>query len=106
MKLFRALSSLGGPSFASSLRGELAEREDELPLRELCASGGYPKLDDLTVDAVAATPERVNVRLTVFFSETIPAGCSTRVESRVTVVALDIDRRTGEAHVRQDSPTE
>jgi len=105
MRLPRSARSCDSPELASVLRAEIAENSGDLPIQDLCEGGGYPKLDDFTVDSVAASRERLSVRLTLFFSETSPAGCSTRVDSRVAVVELEIDRRSGEAHVRHDAPS-
>lgn len=106
MRLPRSIASFGSAAFESVLRDEIGGDEAGFPLEAFCSSGGYPKLDDVTVDSVVATGDELRVRLTVFFSETVPASCagSPGVAARVAVVSIGIDRRTGEARVRDGGP--
>lgn len=109
VSLQRSLAAWGTPQFDDVFKRELeAVPVDVLPL-QLGLSRGTSVLDEprnVMIIAVTDTAQSIHARVGVFYSG-ILAGCScaddpTPVEAQPEYVelALDIDKTTGEAHVR------
>lgn len=107
MRLPESVRTWGTADFPATLKRELADRADELPLQQ--ALSGTSAVADETVTvvllAVQADATRIEAKVGIFFGG-ILAGCScaddpTPIESQTEYceLQLTIDRATGDASI-------
>lgn len=109
-KVVHCLKHWGTDSFADSFFAELAEHELDLPLQELCISGGHPSSDDFSefsdLKIIKVTPETVNGSFEVSFTEASPTGCRDIDwnDPRHGTIVFELDLSTGRVEFENPLP--
>ena len=103
--IFQRASANWAPTISKRpSRSELGDNESDLPLQELCESGGVPDWEDIAEFNLGAPEERGDLIILtgdVWFNESIPSGCRDMNwhETRRGRIFVEIDKKSGRANV-------
>ena len=102
IRLDKALQAWGTPDFEASLKRELAQNPDQLPLQQGLSYGNYVTDEPVTVaiNNIAESEDRIRIRAGIFYQGVI-GGCSCADDptpvsesSEYCEIQLDIDKST------------
>jgi len=100
MQLSKSLEAYGTEDFKDTLREELEEHSDLIPLEDLMENGGWlPEGVEVAVDKFSHDDETITADITVYFDEDHPSSCAdiTRTDHYRAEFEVSIDRATGDA---------
>ena len=109
-KVSECLEHWGTEKFAELFLAELSENENDLPLQNMCISGGHPsseewaELDNLQLDDEAEGV--VTGSFDVSFTETSPTGCRDMdwTDKRNGRIDFELNLETGEVEFEKPMP--
>lgn len=99
-----SVSKWGTDEFKEAVEIDLGDNESDLPLQELCESGGVPNWEDPAEFDLGEPEERGDLIILtgdVWFNESIPSGCRDMNwhETRRGRIFVEIDKTSGRANV-------
>lgn len=104
------LEHWGTDKFEDLFLTELSENEDDLPLQDMCISGGHPSSEDwATLDDLQLTGESegtVTGSFAVSFTEASPTGCRdiTWTDRRHGRISFSLNLESGEVEFEEPMP--
>lgn len=102
------LAQWGTEMFADTFLEELAENENDLPLQNLCLSGGHPASDDsVELDNLQLHGESdgiVTGSFDVYFTEASPTGCRDMTWTDERDGKIEFKLNIGSGEVEFDDP--